>query len=152
MAFPIFAALAGAGALVSYAGAQQQAESERMAGELTARNLEINAKAALAQAAEQEKELRRQFRRHHGSNVAAIGASGIRQEGSAAEVLRDNAARAAEDALRIRRTGRAEHNNFLRQAHSARMTGESRARGAEIGGIASLLGGAGSAGSMLGGN
>ena len=150
MALPLLALLSGAGAIASYAAANESAEAELRAGEINAKNSEQNAALALEQARDEERQFRRQFRREVGSNTAAVGASGVRMEGSAAEVMRDNAQRAAEDAIRIRRGGRAKHNAFMREADATRRGAADRSRAAKIGGIAKLLGGAESA-AKLGG-
>jgi hypothetical protein len=79
------------------------------------------------------------FNRDQGANVAAIGASGIKMEGSPLEVLRDNAANAESDALRIRKGGEIEAESFRRQARNLRQGGRAARQAGDIGAAAGLL-------------
>jgi hypothetical protein len=142
MAAVTAAVVAGSGALLSYYGAREQAKAARRAGELNAADAMENARLARLAAIEDEKQFRLSFRRDQGMNVASIGSSGIKMEGSALEVLHDNAAMAEGDALKIRRGGMIAARSYERQAQIFRETGRAQGRAAEISGAAGLLSGA----------
>ncbi len=138
------AVVAGAGVLMSFYGSQQQAKAAKRAGKLNAQDAEENARLAQEKAFEDERQFRLSFRRDTGSNISAIGASGIKQEGSPLEVLRDNSAMAEQDAINIRRGGEIQRASYLRQARAFRQGGSAAASAAQIGGAANLLSGAAS--------
>lgn len=137
------AAVVGAGVLMTYYGQQQQAKAAKRAGQLNAADAEENARLARLRAIEDEKQFRLSFRRDQGRNVAAIGASGVRQEGSPLEVLQDNAAMAEQDAQNIRAGGEQQRSSYLRQAQMFREGGAAAERTGQIMGAATLLKGAG---------
>lgn len=136
------AAVVGAGALMSFYGQQEAAKAARKAGELNAQDAEENARLAKQRAVEDERAFRLSFSRDQGRNVAAIGASGVRQEGSPLEVLRDNAAMAEQDANNIRAGGEQQRASYLRQAQMFREGGQAAERTGQIMGAATLLSGA----------
>lgn len=137
------AAVVGAGVLMTYYGMQEQGKAAKRAGELNAADAEENARLAHLRAIEDERQFRLSFQRDQGRNVAAIGASGVKQEGSPLEVLRDNASMAESDAQNIRAGGAQARASYLRQADMYRQGGASAERGAQIMGAATLLKGAG---------
>lgn len=136
------AIIAGVGAAVSFYGAQEEARAAQRAARLNAQSAERNAMLAREKAAEDEKMFRLSFRREQESNIAQIAASGVKLEGSPMEVLRDNAAQAEGDALRIRKYGEIERESYLRQAHAFRVGGKNAQTAGQIGGAAALIGGA----------
>ncbi len=144
MAAVTTAVVAGASVLMSYYGSQQQAKAQREAGRLNAQDAEANAALAEQRAAEDERQFRVSFQRDQGSNVAAIGASGVKREGSPLEVLQDNAASAERDAINIRRGGDQQRDSYLRQANIFRSGAAAASNATQITGAANLLSGAAS--------
>jgi hypothetical protein len=138
------AVVATAGVGLSYYGQMQQAKAARRAGELNAQDAEENARLSAQRAAEDERIFRLSFKRDQSRNMAAIGASGIKLEGSPLEVLQDNASMAETDALNIRRGGEQQRASYMRQAQGYREGAEASARASEIQGAATLLSGAAS--------
>ncbi len=136
------AVVAGAGVLMSYHGQQEQAKAARKAGKLNAADAMENARLAQERAIEDERMFRLSFKRDQGRNVAAIGASGIKMEGSPLEVLQDNASMAETDAINIRKGGEQERASYMRQAHMFRSGANAEARASQIKGAATLLSGA----------
>lgn len=136
------AVIAGAGVAMSYYGMQEQAKAAQRAGDMNAADAEENARLARARAIADEKAFRVSFARDQGRNVAAIGASGVKQEGSPIEVLQDNAASAERDAINIRNLGAQSSASYLRQADIYRSGGDAAARTGAIMGAATLLKGA----------
>lgn len=134
--------VAGAGVLMSYHGQQEQAKAARKAGKLNAADAMENARLAKERALEDERMFRLSFRRDTGRNVAAIGASGVKMEGSPLEVLQDNASSAERDALNIRAGGDQQRDSYLRQAQMYRDGASATARAAQVQGAATLLAGA----------
>lgn len=137
------AAVVGAGALLSFYGSMEQAKAAKRAGQLNAKDAEENARLAMERAAEDERAFRLSFKRDQGRNVAAVGASGVRMEGSPLEVLQDNVAMAEHDAINIRKGGYQQRDSYLRQAQMSREGGRAAERGAYIQGAAGLLKSAG---------
>jgi len=144
MAAVTTAVVAGAGALMSFHGAQQQAKAAKQAGKLNAADAEENARIAVERAAEDERQFRLSFRRDQASNMAQIGASGVRREGSPLEVLQDNAASAEKDVINIKRGGEIQRDSYMRQARAYRSGAKAAANAAQISGAANLLSGAAS--------
>ncbi len=142
MAAVTMAVVAGAGMMMSFYGSQQQAKAAKRAGKLNAADAEENARLSMERAKEDERQFRLSFRRDQSSNVTAIGASGIKMEGSPLEVLQDNAMNAEKDAINIRRGGEMQRESYLRQARSFRQGGAAAANAAQIGGAANFLSGA----------
>ena len=142
MAAVTTAVVAGAGVLMSYYGQQEQAKAARKAGKLNAADAMENAQLALERSKEDERVFRLSFKRDQARNIAAIGASGIKLEGSPLEVLQDNAAMAEGDAINIRRGGEQQRDSYLRQANMFRQGANATARAAQIQGAATLLSGA----------
>lgn len=136
------AVVAGAGALMSFHGQQQQAKAAKRASKLNAQDAEENARLAQERAQEDERQFRLSFRRDQASNVAAVSASGVKLEGSPLEVLRDNAISAEQDAINIRRGGEITRESYQRQARAFRQGARDTSRAANIQGAASLLSGA----------
>lgn len=142
MAAVTTAVVAGLGVGMQAYGMIEQGKAAKRAAKLNAQDAVINAELARQRAQEDERQFRLNFRRDTGRNVAAIGASGVKMEGSPLEVLQDNAVMAEEDALRIRRGGQAEYESYLRQARAYRQGGAAAGRAAGIGAAATVLGGA----------
>jgi hypothetical protein len=142
MAAVTTAVVAGAGVLMSAYGMQQQAKAAKKAGKLNAEDAIENARLAEERAQEDERQFRLSFRRDTARNVVAIGASGIKQEGSPLEVLADNATSAERDAQNIRRGGEIQRDSYLRQAKGFRQGANSAAAAAQVQGAASILKGA----------
>jgi len=142
-------AVAGAGALMSSYSMAAQGNSEEISANYNAMVNEQNARRAMEQAREDEKQFRLSVRREQGANIAAISASGIILEGSPIEVLRDNARKASEDAIQIRMGGISQRDTHLQEAQFSRNSGASRQRAANIGAAASFLQGAGNAAGKL---
>lgn len=138
------AVVAGAGTLLTVYGMQQQKKANQRAADLNAEDAERNAGLVEQQAAEDERQFRLSFRRDEARNIAAIGASGIKMEGSPLEVLQDNVSGAERDAQNIRAGGAQAREGYIRQARMYRETGKAQAEAADIGSAAALLkGGAG---------
>jgi len=136
------AVVAVGGAAMSFEGQRQAGKANKRAGELNAWEAGKQAQFARQQAQEDEKQFRLSFRRDQSSNVAAIGASGIKQEGSPLEVLRDNTASAETDAINIRRGGERSRSSFLRQASAFREGARASGRASAFSSAGSLLSGA----------
>lgn len=137
------AAVVGAGTLLSIYGQQEKKKAALLAGDLNAAEAEKNAQLTEAQAAEDERQFRLSFRRDEARNVAAIGASGIKMEGSPLEVLQDNAANAERDAQNIKAAGVQKADAYRRQGKMFKLEAQSSAKAADIGSAVALLQGAG---------
>jgi len=137
------AVVVGAGTLLTVYGQQEQKKAAQKAGELNAQNAEENARLAAQQAEEDARQFRLSFRRDEGRNKAAIGASGIKLEGSPLEVLQDNAAGAERDYQNIKAGGEQAANAYRRQAKMSREGASAAGQAADIASAASLLKGAG---------
>ncbi|MCA9339374.1 MAG: hypothetical protein KDA17_00510 [Candidatus Saccharibacteria bacterium] len=133
--------LLAAGTVAQLYGQQQQAKAAKKAANQNAENAYLNAQQAHERALEDERQFRVSFRRDTGANIAAIGRSGVKQEGSPLEVLRDNSANAERDAINIRKGGEAERRSYLRQAGGFRSEARGISRAAPIMGAATLLSG-----------
>lgn len=138
------AVVAGAGTLLTVYGMQQQKKANQRAANLNAQESERNAQLSAQQAEEDARQFRLSFRRDQARNVAAIGASGIKMEGSPLEVLQDNAAGAERDYQNIKAGGEQQRQSYLRQAQMYREGGKAQAEAADIGSAAALLRGASS--------
>jgi hypothetical protein len=123
---------------------QEQKKAGNKAAKLNAQDAEENARLAQERAKEDARMFRVSFRRDQESNKAAIGASGVKMEGSPLEVLYDNAASAEHDYQNILKGGAQQRDSYLRQARMFRAGGAAQARAADIGSAAALLQGAGS--------
>lgn len=143
MAAVTSAVVVGAGALMTAYSMQEQKKAAKKAAKLNAADAEENAILSEQQAIEDERAFRLSFRRDQARNVAQIGASGIKQDGSPLEVLQDNASMAERDAENIRAGGIQQRNSYLRQAQMYRDGGAAAGRAADIGTAAALLQGAG---------
>lgn len=143
MAAVTTAVVVGAGVLLSAYSMQEQKKAAKKAASLNAKDAEANAALSEQQAIEDERQFRLSFRRDQARNVAQIGASGIKQEGSPLAVLQDNASMAERDAENIRAGGVQQRNSYLRQAQMYREGGAAAARAADVGTAATLLRGAG---------
>lgn len=144
MAAVTAAVVVGAGTLLTVYSMQEQKKAAQKAARLNAADSEENARLAAEQAAEDGRQFRLSFRRDQARNVAQVGASGIKQEGSPLEVLQDNAAMAEQDYQNIIKGGEQRRASYLRQANMYRSGGNAAARAADIGSAAALLQGAGS--------
>ena len=133
MAFASAAIIAGAAMSAAAAGAEGNAALA--AGAINAQNAEASGRLAKQRAADDEKQFRLAFRRDQGSNLTAIATSGIRLEGSALDVLRENSRVMEEDATNIRLGGLQQQQGFSRGARLSRFEGKSAARAAGIRGL-----------------
>lgn len=133
----VAAAAAGMGALA--AGAQ--ADAAQGAAIVNAQNAEYNAELTKKRALDDEKKFRQAFMRDQASNVARIGASGVRLEGSPLDLLYANNQLAEEDAQNIRMGGQREQSAYLREAQGYRIAGAAAGRAGTAGAAASLLSG-----------
>lgn len=136
------AVVAGAGTLLSVYGMQQQKKAQQRAADLNAQESERNAELSAQQASEDARQFRLSFRRDEARNIAAIGASGIRMEGSPLEVLQDNAAGAERDYQNIKAGGEQQRASYLRQANMYREGGRAAGEAGDIASAAALLSGA----------
>jgi hypothetical protein len=142
MAAVTTAVVAGASVLLTVYGQQEQKKAALKAAKLNAQDAEENARLTTIQAAEDARQFRLSFRRDQAKNVAAIGASGIKQEGSPLEVLQDNASMAEKDYQNIVAGGEQRRASYMRQARMYRQGGAAAARSADIQSAASILKGA----------
>lgn len=133
----------GAGTIASAIGAGQEARASARAAKNNAREAELNARLAIERAQEDERQFRLSFRRDEGRNITAVGASGIKLEGSPIEVLRDNAANAERDAQNIRRAGELERSSYLRQAKNFKRAAKDARKAGDLAIASTLLSGAG---------
>lgn len=140
MAAVTSAVIGGVSLIGNIAGSQMQADAAMQAGRFNAQMAEENARLAKEKAIEDERRFRTIVRQQYGSNVASISKSGIRLEGSAMEVLRENSRVAEEDAMNIRRGGDIERARFLTEARFQRVSGAMGAASANIQGAANTLG------------
>lgn len=141
MAAITMAAVAAVGVGLTVYGQQEQKRAAKKAAKLNAQDAEENARLAQERALEDARQFRLNFRRDQARNVAAIGASGIKQEGSPLEVLQDNAAAAERDYQNIKRGGEQQRDSYLRQARMYRESGAAAARAADIQSAATVLNG-----------
>jgi hypothetical protein len=124
------AGVQAAGSLVSGIAQAQKAKAEQHAAEQ-------NSEIAQDEAAAQAQAIREKARRVRGSNIAAIGASGVTMDGSFADALTDSDINSELDAQTAIWNGELEAKNQKAQA---------KASGAASG--ASLFGGVANAGSQ----
>lgn len=136
------AVVAGAGVALSVYGMQEQKKAAKKAGRLNAQDAEENARLSMERAKEDARMFRVSFRRDQDENIAAIGASGIKLEGSPLEVLHDNASAAEQDYQNILRGGEQQRDSYLRQARMFRSGAAAAGRAADIGSAATVLKGA----------
>lgn len=142
----VTAAVVGVAAvgLTAY-GMQQQKKANQRAAKLNEQDALENARLTEEQAAEDARVFRLSFRRDNERNKAAIGASGIKMEGSPLEVLQDNAAMAEQDVANIKRGAMNQRDAYFRQARMFKEGGQAQARAADIGTAAAVLQGASNA-------
>lgn len=133
--------IGGLGIGMSLISAGMQSNASQIAGNYEQMVNERNAELTKEKAIEDSKRFRLAMRYEHASNVTAIGASGVKLEGSPLEVLRSNAKKAREDAIAIRMGQLSTEQAYRTEARFARYSGRSGARAAEISGAASLLSG-----------
>lgn len=136
------AVVAGAGVALTVYGMQEQKKAAKKAGRLNAEDAEENARLSMERAKEDARMFRVSFRRDQEANKAAIGASGIKMEGSPLEVLYDNAAAAEHDYQNILKGGEQQRDSYLRQARMFRSGAAAAGRAADIGSAAAVLQGA----------
>lgn len=141
----VLAGVSVAGTLLSANAQRQQGRAARRAAEFNAQTAEQNAGLVKQQTKEDLRRFRVLFDKEQGSNRAAIGAAGIAFEGSAQDVLEQNARNAELDALTIQHQGDVQAFNFRREAESLRRSGQAAARAADISAVGTLLTGAGQA-------
>lgn len=142
MAAVTTAVVAGLGVGLSLYGQQQQKKAYEAAANANAADAEENARLAREKAQEDARIFRLSFRRDQERNKAQIGASGVKVEGSPAEVLHDNAAMAERDYQNILRFGEQQRSSYLRQAGMHRTTGRMQMRAMNVQSAATLLQGA----------
>lgn len=143
MAAVTAAVVVGVGTAITVYSMQEQKKAAQKAAKMNAADAEENARLAREQALEDGRQFRLSFRRDQAKNVAQIGASGIKQEGSPLAVLQDNATMAENDYQNIIRGGEQRRQSYLRQAHMFREGGSAAARAADLNSAAALLQGAG---------
>ena len=102
MAAPI---VAGVGGLVSAFGSNQAGQAAQDEANFNASIKKQQARITLDQAAEDERRLRVQAGKVIGGIKTSIGASGVKNEGSALDVLQESMANAELDALTTRHQG-----------------------------------------------
>lgn len=107
-------------------GAPDLAEAEfaAQAAEYDAKALEQDAGLARQQASEEERKLRVIARKQIGAMEAGYGASGVKQSGSALDVLQESAAAAEKDAQMVKYAGELKAWGFEREAARKRWTAE----------------------------
>lgn len=108
------------GGFLSGQGAMQQGFSSGKALNQQANIAGINAGTALETAAINERILRREGKRFRGDVQAAVGASGVRIEGSIVDAMIDGAVELERGAMNVRRQGEIEARNFRAQERSLR--------------------------------
>lgn len=143
MAAVTAAVVVGVGTALTVYSMQEQKKAAQKAAKLNAQDAEENARLAREQALEDGRQFRLSFRRDQARNVAQIGASGVKQEGSPLEVLQDNVMMAENDYQNIVKGGEQRRQSYLRQANMFRQGGAAAGRAADIGSAAALLQGAG---------
>ena len=143
-------AMMAGGGLLGAAGQMQQGAAAKGAADFNAYQMESNAREAEKKAAEDARQFRVMFRKQEATNKVAVAASGIRLEGSAMEVLRENARNAAKDEIAIKMQGRRQADTLRQQARFTRMQGKYALRGAQLGAAATLLDTGGKIGTQMG--
>lgn len=134
-------AAASAGTALQFLSMGAQANAALAAGKVNAQNAEFNAELVKKQAIDAAQRFRVSARKDQARQVASISAAGVRLEGSALDVLQENARLAEEDAQNIEMQGLEERNAYLRQASYYRLGGQQAARAAGLGAAANLLSG-----------
>jgi hypothetical protein len=127
-ALQAFSALLGAGAQK-----KQSAEERAIA--------KANAKSAVATAAANESQVRRQASQIMGAQRVAYAAAGVRNEGTTLDVAADSSAQAELDALMQRYSGAVEAANYKNQGAAARRSGTNAGISGGIGVGNSILSG-----------
>jgi hypothetical protein len=133
------------GSLVSAYGQMQQGYAAKSAAEFNANIAKKNAELVRKQAAEEERKLRYQAKKHFGDMRASMGASGIQLDGSALDVLQESVSLAQQDALAVRHQGELKAWGFEQEARLQKYQGEAAVQGAQFGAAASILSGTGQA-------
>ena len=128
---------------LEFEGAGQEADATKRALGLNSLESERMAQETQKKTFEDERQFRISVMRDRERNVAAIGASGIRMEGSALEVLRDNASMAEKDIINMRDSGRSKRDAFLKEASNFREAGRSASRAGFINQASAVVKGAG---------
>lgn len=115
--------MGGAGPILNFQGAREEARAVRDAGKAQQAINDQNAEIAKREAIEQENKAiiesrleREAQRRIEASNIARTGKSGVLLEGSPFLALEENAARAELENFLILREGRIQRNRLLTQS------------------------------------
>ena len=122
-------------------GASRQGRAERKAANARAKQNEKNADLAIEQAAEDRKRFTTQARMAEGENLASLGKSGITSQGSASDILAQNAVNAERDAAAITHQGQIRAESLRAGASAERAAGRSAERGGNLSAVGGLLGG-----------
>lgn len=143
MADPIVgAAVIGLGTGLNALGQLEQGQAQQDAAEFNAQIAEQNANEVTKFYGEEERRFRIIARKQLGSARVALGASGIRAEGSPLDVLEESAANAEMEAQSIRYEGEVKRRDYLQQAQAERLRGRAAVRSSRYGAASSLLLGA----------
>jgi hypothetical protein len=142
MAAVTTAVVAGAGILLSVHAQQEAKKANQKAADMNAADSERNAELARLQGEEDARQFRLSFRRDQARNIAQVGASGVKMEGSPLEVLQDNVISAERDYQNIKAGGAQQRESYLRQAGMYRQGGKAMGEAADIGTAATVLNGA----------
>jgi hypothetical protein len=89
---------------------------------------------------------RRQGERFKAGQRAAVGASGVKLEGSTLETLAETASEIERDALMLRHTGKVEEQRYLMQAKELKAQGKYARKAGTLKAISTLVSGAGTLG------
>lgn len=138
------AAMVG-GSMVNAAGAIYDGITAQNAANYNAQMDLQNATLARQQGAQEEARIRYVGAKTLGEGQAAVGASGVQRDGSALDVLQDNAAHAELDALSARHAGELKAIGFERDSALQTYQGKVARTGSYIRAASSILGRAGQA-------
>ena len=142
MAIQIAAAAAVASGVLGFKGNRAMAKQARQIGEYQAQDEENNLILTQRARAEQEASIRTGAERLRGLQRTAVGTSGIQMVGSPLQAMADTYFNTERDAQRVQYAASVEAARAEGAAAMRRLEGQSRAAGANLAALQSLLGAA----------
>lgn len=130
-----------AGALIGAAGKVKAGADAKEAADFDSSIKSAQGQEALQEGQENERRARLQSRYQIGGERAAIGASGVKAEGSPLEVLQNSVSNAELDALTIRHQSQLKAWSYEQGAAASQMEGRAAQSQAGFGAAGSLLSG-----------
>jgi len=136
--------IAAVGAAISAAGAAQQSKYQKSMGEYQSKVSAQNAQQVMDQAAGEEASFRKKARAQWGSNIAGIGASGMRMQGSPLLIMSEFEAETEKEAGNITSGALSRAGDYMTQGSMYGAAGKNAYSQGMMGAGATLLQGASS--------